>query len=40
MGKETGFLEYDRLERTYLDPQERLTNYKEFTLPLCLLLHI
>ena len=34
MGKETGFLEYDRLERTYLDPQERLTNYKEFTLPL------
>ncbi|UYH54683.1 glutamate synthase subunit beta [Qipengyuania sp. SS22] len=34
MGKETGFLEYDRLERTYVEPQERLTNYKEFTLPL------
>ena len=33
MGKETGFLEYDREDRTYADPQERLTHYKEFTIP-------
>ena len=33
MGKETGFLEFEREERTYADPQERLTHYKEFTLP-------
>jgi glutamate synthase (NADPH) small chain len=30
MGKETGFLELDRRERDYLDPRERLTNYREF----------
>ena len=30
MGKETGFLELDRRERDYLDPQERLKNYREF----------
>ncbi|MCL4673176.1 MAG: glutamate synthase subunit beta [Sphingomonadaceae bacterium] len=34
MGKETGFLELDRSDRTYLDPAERLTNYKEFIVPL------
>ncbi|MCB2082683.1 MAG: glutamate synthase subunit beta [Sphingomonadaceae bacterium] len=34
MGKETGFLELDRKDRTYLDPKERLTNYKEFVVPL------
>ena len=33
MGKETGFLEYEREERTYADPEERLTHYKEFTIP-------
>ncbi|UVI39806.1 glutamate synthase subunit beta [Qipengyuania spongiae] len=33
MGKETGFLEYDRVERTYDDPAERLKHYKEFTRP-------
>ncbi|WP_296678413.1 glutamate synthase subunit beta [Novosphingobium sp.] len=33
MGKETGFLELDRLDRTYADPQERLKNYKEFVVP-------
>ena len=33
MGKETGFLEYEREDRTYADPQERLTHYKEFTIP-------
>lgn len=30
MGKETGFLEIERRDRDYLDPQERLTNYREF----------
>lgn len=30
MGKETGFLELDRRERDYLDPQVRLKNYREF----------
>ena len=30
MGKETGFLELDRRERDYLDPKERLKNYREF----------
>ncbi|MBV7258754.1 glutamate synthase subunit beta [Erythrobacter crassostreae] len=30
MGKDTGFLELDRRERDYLDPEERLNNYREF----------
>ena len=30
MGKETGFLELDRRERDYLDPKQRLKNYREF----------
>ena len=30
MGKETGFLELDRRERDYLDPKERVGNYREF----------
>ena len=33
MGKETGFLEYEREDRTYVDPAERLKNYKEFVVP-------
>ena len=33
MGKETGFLELDRLERSYADPKERITHYREFTVP-------
>ena len=33
MGKETGFLELDRQDRTYADPKERLHNYKEFVIP-------
>jgi glutamate synthase (NADPH/NADH) small chain len=32
MGKETGFLELDRRERDYLDPQVRLKNYREFVI--------
>jgi glutamate synthase (NADPH/NADH) small chain len=34
MGKETGFLELDRHDRTYGDATERLKNYKEFVIPL------
>ncbi len=34
MGKETGFLEYERHDRGYLDPKERVENYKEFVVPL------
>ncbi|WP_067732284.1 glutamate synthase subunit beta [Novosphingobium naphthalenivorans] len=34
MGKETGFLELDRHDRTYGPVDERLKNYKEFIIPL------
>ena len=34
MGKETGFLELDRHDRTYRDSKERLRHYKEFVVPL------
>ena len=34
MGKDTGFLELDRIDRSYADPKARLRNYKEFTIPL------
>lgn len=34
MGKDTGFLEIDRKDRTYADPKERLKHYKEFVIPL------
>ena len=33
MGKETGFLELDREERSYADPAERVQNYHEFVVP-------
>ncbi len=33
MGKETGFLEYERETQSYRAPEERLKNYKEFTRP-------
>jgi glutamate synthase (NADPH/NADH) small chain len=33
MGKETGFLELDRQDRTYGDARQRLKNYKEFVIP-------
>ncbi|MBA4164351.1 MAG: glutamate synthase [Erythrobacter sp.] len=32
MGKETGFLELDRRERDYLDPAQRVKNYREFVI--------
>ncbi|HSQ94929.1 MAG TPA: glutamate synthase subunit beta [Croceibacterium sp.] len=34
MGKETGFLELDREDRSYEDPKKRLKTYKEFIVPL------
>ncbi|MBO9725927.1 MAG: glutamate synthase subunit beta [Novosphingobium sp.] len=34
MGKETGFLELDRQDRTYGDAKARLKNYNEFVVPL------
>ena len=34
MGKITGFLEYKRQDETYLAPEKRIENYKEFTIPL------
>ncbi len=33
MGKETGFLEIERKDRTYDAPEERLKHYKEFIIP-------
>ncbi|WP_423140994.1 glutamate synthase subunit beta [Parablastomonas sp. CN1-191] len=33
MGKETGFLELDRQDRTYADPAERVKHYQEFVVP-------
>ncbi len=32
MGKETGFLEVDRQDRSYDDPKERVQHYKEFVI--------
>jgi glutamate synthase (NADPH/NADH) small chain len=34
MGKATGFLEFERTERGYIKPEERLKNYKEYVTPL------
>jgi len=34
MGKPTGFMEYDRQERTYAPPSDRIQNFKEFVIPL------
>ena len=34
MGKATGFLELDRSDRSYADPKERLTHYREFVIPM------
>ena len=33
MGKETGFLEIERQDRSYADPAERVKHYKEFVIP-------
>ena len=34
MGKTTGFLEYERADEPYIKADERVKNYKEFTIPL------
>jgi glutamate synthase (NADPH/NADH) small chain len=34
MGKTTGFLEYRRQDESYIVPENRIDNYKEFTIPL------
>jgi glutamate synthase (NADPH/NADH) small chain len=34
MGKVTGFLEFEREDRDYAPVEERITNYREFVLPL------
>ena len=34
MGKPTGFLEYERLERSYAPAADRVQHYKEFVIPL------
>ncbi|MFT4780730.1 MAG: glutamate synthase (NADPH/NADH) small chain [Psychroserpens sp.] len=34
MGKTTGFLEYRRQDESYIVPEKRIDNYKEFTIPL------
>ena len=34
MGKITGFLEYERQDESYITPEKRIENYKEFTIPL------
>ncbi len=33
MGKDTGFLEIERKDRSYADPKERLGHYREFIVP-------
>jgi glutamate synthase (NADPH/NADH) small chain len=33
MGKETGFLEFERQETAYADPKERIGHYREFLIP-------
>ena len=33
MGKNTGFLELERQDRSYADPKERLSHYREFVIP-------
>ena len=34
MGKATGFMEYRKKERKYLDIDSRTNNYNEFVIPL------
>ena len=34
MGKPTGFLEYERLDRSYAPAADRVQHYKEFVIPL------
>ncbi len=34
MGKPTGFLEYNRHDRSYVNPEERVQHFREFVVPL------
>jgi glutamate synthase (NADPH/NADH) small chain len=34
MGKVTGFKEFERLDESYIAVEERIVNFKEFTVPL------
>jgi glutamate synthase (NADPH/NADH) small chain len=34
MGKPTGFMEYERVDRSYAPPADRVNHYREFTIPL------
>ena len=34
MGKPTGFMEYERLDRSYTPPADRVQHYREFVIPL------
>ena len=34
MGKPTGFLEYNRHDQSYVDPEERVQHFREFVVPL------
>ena len=34
MGKTTGFMEYKRMDESYIAVNDRLKDYKEFTIPL------
>ena len=34
MGKPTGFLEYERLDRSYAPAADRVQHYNEFVIPL------
>ena len=34
MGKTTGFMEFERNDRSYEDAEERIKDYKEFMVPL------
>jgi glutamate synthase (NADPH/NADH) small chain len=34
MGKPTGFMEYERVDRAYAPPSDRVTHYREFVIPL------
>jgi len=34
MGKVTGFKDYNRKDESYIDPEKRVKNYNEFTIPL------
>lgn len=34
MGKPTGFLEYERVSNTWMEPSKRMESFEEFQIPL------